>query len=324
MDTLSQHYKPRVCEFVSANDELLNNSSHYLSVYSESKRQAILNGHTLSPCDDVTLYLLRGMPGQGKTYYCENTIRVEEELNGREVKVISANLVAAEKEAKRQGVELNNQNQNELTEAFFKEREGSDRQALTKELHGKSQHDMDMALFDHCKGDPGDQKPLTIVVDNTNIRSWEMASYLAIALKHGIPKKNMTIVEVDPFDNPGFGEALKKGMEERSIKFVEGSKQWPNIKFERINEAEALRGRLTFPADGCKLAAGIICKALSSTRISPLEPDYMEGRFKSYFESTPSMKPDLLIAEAIEIANSQNKDHENWRAKQVTVKTPLF
>lgn len=99
-------YQPVITDFTTVNSCQYHRSCRYLSVYPGDTRDAIFKGHLASPCQNVEVIFLRGMPGQGKTHYCDTTIKAEHKLRQRHVKIISANLLAARTQAHNKGIQL--------------------------------------------------------------------------------------------------------------------------------------------------------------------------------------------------------------------------
>ncbi|WP_257263266.1 hypothetical protein [Endozoicomonas sp. ONNA2] len=311
MNNLPAHLsQPTVTRFSSVNSRQYNRSCLYLSVYPKVTRDAVFKGHQASPCRNVDVIFLRGMPGQGKTHYCDTTIKPEHEIRQRHIQVISANLVAAKAQAKDKGIQLTDNNKNQLTHAYYRENAHRERKELMTELHNTARNEMKQALFQHTQvqhtqaGTPV-SKPLTLVIDNSNIRSFELASYLGIAMEYAVPKENMSIIEVSPLNNGEFLQQLDKKLKEKGLKSSEKSNvtlgKWSELIFERSSERHS-HPDIVYPAISSLLVQTVLCETLASMRVAPMKEDYMIGRLKSYYDNNQSINPGLLTSEATEMA----------------------
>lgn len=313
MNNLSVHLsQPAIIDFSSVNSRQYNDSCRYLSAYPKETRDAVFKGHQASPCRNVEVIFLRGMPGQGKTHYCDTTIKPEHGIRQRHVQVVSANLLAAKAQAKDKGIQLTDENKNQLAHDYYQENAHRERKVLTTDLHRKARNEMEQALFQHSQAETPDSKPLTIVIDNTNIRSFELASYLGIAISYAVPKKNMSIIEVSPLNNKKFLQQLDKKLKEKGLKPLAQTnavaKKWSELIFERSSEPDPHLD-IVYPANSSLLVQTVLCEALSSMRVAPMKEDYMIGRLKSYYDNNQSINPGLLTSEATEMdADERAKD----------------
>ncbi|WP_257296036.1 hypothetical protein [Endozoicomonas sp. YOMI1] len=295
-------FQPDITDFTTVNSSQYNRSCRYLSAYPVHIRDAIFKGHQASPCQNVEVIFLRGMPGQGKTYYCDTTIKPEQKLRQRHVKIISANLLAARAQAQDDGIQLTDENKNQLTFDYYLKNAHRERKEVTYDLHKKARDEMEHTLFEYSQTVMPASEPLTLVIDNRNIRSFELASYLAIAIRYAVPKENMSIIEVSPLDNKKFLQLLGEKLKEKKLKLSEqttvAAKKWSELIFERSSE-QGSHTNLVYPANSSSLVQAVLCEALAS--MASVKEDYVAGRLKSYFDNNQSMTPGLLTSEATEM-----------------------
>lgn len=196
------------------------------------------------------------------------------------------------------------ENKNQLTFEYYQENAHRERKEVTYDLHQKARDEMKHTLFEYSHAVTPPSDPLTIVIDNSNIRSFELASYLAIAMGYAVPKENMSIIKASPLDNKRFLQQLDKKLKEKGLKLSEQTtveaRKWSELIFKHSKD-HGLHHVLVYPADSSALVQTVLCKALASMRVAPFKEGYMLGRLKSYYDNNPSMKPALLASEATEM-----------------------
>lgn len=195
-------------------------------------------------------------------------------------------------------MQLTSENKNRLTEAYFRENEHRERKEVTAEIHRKAKEEMKRVLSEHSSSSldrATDTKPLTLIIDNTNIRSHEAAPYLSVAMQYAVPKENLSIIEVSPFENKDF---LQKFEEKLQIKGLLSARTVIPQRLSDLSFQGASVSRLYISPHRIK---EVFCETLGEVRIQPLPEKYMHARYDSYFTHNHSMEPNLLRLEATEI-----------------------
>ena len=257
------------------------------------------NNHQVKTCPSSSstyLTLMRGLPGHGKTHYADSLENVQ---------IVSADLVAAERQAKDMYNVVTGENKKQLANLYYRMNSANvahkglpkaGRQNKTAELHAEAQSKM-RAILESSSSDS--QKK--IVVDNTNIAPWEAAGYFAIAMEYGVPLENIEIVDVNPFNNPKFRDAIQQQMDNESVVLSCPPENWPGLSFKSTMSGRDETIEMSDP-----IAQRVVCNALKTVREDALPFDYLKNRLEKYIRFSPMKVTDLIKSAIKEPVKSHN------------------